>query len=54
MNTTRDSKKIIWKMSLKVVKEYFAEYNMEHHIMVLKHSTTTVEEAAQAHGVDSD
>jgi len=41
-------------MSLEAVKEYFAEYNMNHRVMVLENSTATVEEAAQAHGVDPD
>ncbi len=41
-------------MSLEAVKEYFAEYNMDHRVMVLENSTATVEEAAQAHGVDPD
>ncbi len=41
-------------MSLEAVKEYFAEYNMDHRVMVLENSTATVEEAAQAHGVNPD
>lgn len=41
-------------MSLKTVIEYFSEYNMDHRVMVLENSTATVEEAAQAHGVDPD
>jgi len=41
-------------MSLEAVKEYFAEYNMDHRVMVLEISTATVEEAAQAHRVDPD
>jgi prolyl-tRNA editing enzyme YbaK/EbsC (Cys-tRNA(Pro) deacylase) len=41
-------------MSLEAVREYFAEYNMDHRVMVLENSTATVEEAAQAHGVDPD
>jgi len=41
-------------MSLEAVKEYFADYNMDHRVMVLENSTATVEEAAQAHGVDPD
>ena len=42
------------KMSLEAVIEYFAEYNMDHRVMVLEKSTATVEEAAKAHGVDPD
>jgi Cys-tRNA(Pro) deacylase len=41
-------------MSLEAVKEYFAVYNMDHRVMVLENSTATVEEAAEAHGVDPD
>lgn len=41
-------------MSLEAVIEYFSEYNMDNRVMVLKNSTATVEEAAQAHGVDPD
>ncbi|MFO7752736.1 MAG: YbaK/EbsC family protein [Desulfobacteraceae bacterium] len=41
-------------MSLEAVIEYFTEYNMDHRVMVLENSTATVEEAAQAHGVDPD
>ena len=41
-------------MSLKAVKEYFANYSMDHRIMVLNTSTATVDEAAKAHGVDPD
>jgi Cys-tRNA(Pro) deacylase len=41
-------------MSLEAVIEYFSEYNMDHRVMVLENSTATVEEAAQAHGVDPD
>ena len=41
-------------MSLKAVIKYFSKYNMDHRVMVLKNSTATVEEAAQAHGVDPD
>ena len=41
-------------MSLEAVKEYFANYNMDHRIMVLSTSTATVDEAAKAHGVDPD
>ena len=41
-------------MSLEAVKEYFAEYNMDQRVVVLEDSTATVEEAAQAHGVDPD
>lgn len=41
-------------MSLEAVIEYFSEYNMAHRVMVLEKSTATVEEAAQAHGVDPD
>jgi len=41
-------------MSLEAVNEYFAEYDMDHRVMVLENSTATVEEAAQAHGVDPD
>ncbi len=41
-------------MSLEAVIEYFSEYNMNNRVMVLKNSTATVEEAAQAHGVDPD
>lgn len=41
-------------MSLEAVKNYFSEYNMDHRIMVLEHSTATVEKAATAHGVDPD
>jgi len=41
-------------MSLEAVKKYFAEHKMDHRIMVLESSTATVEEAANAHGVDSD
>jgi len=42
------------KMSLNAVIEYFTEYNMDHRVMVLENSTATVEEAAQANGVDPD
>ncbi|EMS78445.1 YbaK/EbsC family protein [Desulfotignum phosphitoxidans] len=41
-------------MSLEAVKKYFVEFNMDHRVMVLEHSTATVEEAAKAHGVDPD
>ncbi|WP_320041581.1 YbaK/EbsC family protein [uncultured Desulfobacter sp.] len=41
-------------MSLEAVIEYFSKFNIDHRIMVLKNSTATVEEAAQAHGVDPD
>lgn len=41
-------------MSLEAVIEYFSEYNMDHRVMVLGNSTATVEQAAQAHGVDPD
>lgn len=41
-------------MSLEAVKEYFEQYDMTHRIMVLEKSTATVDEAAQAHGVDPD
>ena len=41
-------------MSLDAVKKYFSDSKMDHRIMVLKVSTATVEEAAKAHGVDSD
>jgi len=41
-------------MSLDAVKEYFSKYEMDHRIMVLATSTATVEEAAEAHGVDPD
>ncbi|MDD9302072.1 MAG: YbaK/EbsC family protein [Desulfobacter sp.] len=41
-------------MSLEAVIEYFEKYNMAHRVMVLEDSTATVEEAAQAHGVDPD
>jgi len=41
-------------MSLEAVIEYFSKYKMDHRVMVLKNSTATVEEAAQAHGVDPD
>lgn len=41
-------------MSLEAVIEYFSEYNMDNRVMVLENSTATVEEAAQAHGVDPD
>ncbi len=41
-------------MSLEAVKQYFAQYDMEHRIMVLERSTATVEEAAKAHRVDPD
>jgi Cys-tRNA(Pro) deacylase len=41
-------------MSLEAVIEYFSEYNMAHRVMVLEKATATVEQAAQAHGVDLD
>ena len=41
-------------MSLEAVKEFFAQYKMDHRIMVLDTSTATVEEAAKAHEVDPD
>ena len=41
-------------MSLEAVREYFANYNMDHRIMVLATSTATVDEAARAHQVDPD
>ena len=41
-------------MSLKAVKDYFYQHNMDDRIMVLDSSTATVEEAANAHGVDPD
>lgn len=41
-------------MSLEAVIEYFSEHNMDHRVMILEHSTATVEEAAEAHGVDPD
>ncbi|MBU2514290.1 YbaK/EbsC family protein [bacterium] len=41
-------------MSLVAVKEYFSNYKMDQRIMVLETSTATVEEAAEAHGVDPD
>ena len=41
-------------MSLEAVKDYFAQHNMDDRIMVLDSSTATVEEAADAHGVDPD
>lgn len=41
-------------MSLEAVIEYFTKYNMDHRVMVLENSTATVDEAAQAHGVDPD
>ncbi len=41
-------------MSLSVVQEYFSQFKMEHRIMVLEESTATVDEAAEAHGVDPD
>ncbi|MBU1344907.1 MAG: YbaK/EbsC family protein [Proteobacteria bacterium] len=41
-------------MSLEAVIEYFSEYNIAHRVMILENSTATVEEAAQAHGVDPD
>jgi prolyl-tRNA editing enzyme YbaK/EbsC (Cys-tRNA(Pro) deacylase) len=41
-------------MSLDAVKDYFAQYDMAHRVMVLEQSTATVDEAARAHGVDPD
>lgn len=41
-------------MSLEAVKDFFAKHDMDHRIMVLDSSTATVEEAANAHGVDPD
>ncbi len=41
-------------MSLEAVKEYFSNYKMDHRIIVLDTSTATVDEAANAHGVDPD
>jgi len=41
-------------MSLEAVIEYFSEYNIAHRVIILENSTATVEEAAQAHGVDPD
>jgi prolyl-tRNA editing enzyme YbaK/EbsC (Cys-tRNA(Pro) deacylase) len=41
-------------MSLDAVKEYFANYKMEHRVRILETSTATVEEAAEAHGVEPD
>ncbi len=41
-------------MSLAAVKNYFSTFNLEHRIMVLQESTATVDEAAEAHGVDPD
>ncbi len=41
-------------MSLEDVRDYFANYNMEHRIMVLETSTATVDLAAKAHQVDPD
>ena len=41
-------------MSTQAVIEYFSQYNMDQRVMVLEASTATVEEAAQAHGVDPD
>ena len=41
-------------MSLEAVQSYFSEFDMDHRIMVLDTSTATVEEAANAHGVDPD
>lgn len=41
-------------MSLEAVRDYFSEFGMEDRVMVLEHSTATVEEAARAHGVDPD
>ena len=53
-DTKRFKKIIRFQMSLEAVIEYFSEYNMDQRVMVLKNSTATVEEAAQAHGVDPD
>ena len=41
-------------MSLETVREYFANFNMDHRIMVMETSTATVDEAAKAHEVDPD
>lgn len=41
-------------MSREAVQHYFAQYEMEHRLMVLEHSTATVDEAARAHAVDAD
>lgn len=41
-------------MTLEAVIDYFSQYNMQDRVMVLADSTATVEEAAQAHGVDPD
>ncbi|CAG9296486.1 YbaK/EbsC family protein [Celerinatantimonas diazotrophica] len=41
-------------MSLEAVKEYFAQYDLEHRVVTLSDSTATVEEAAQAHNVEPD
>ena len=39
-------------MSLEAVIDYFSEHNMDHRVMVLEHSTATVEKTAEAHGVE--
>lgn len=41
-------------MSLEAVQNYFSKHNIDYRIMVLEKSTATVEEAAEAHGVDPD
>ena len=41
-------------MSLEAVKEYFSNFSIEHRITTLDKSTATVDEAAEAHGVDPD
>lgn len=41
-------------MSLKAVQEYFSAHGMADRIMVLEKTTATVDEAAEAHGVDPD
>ena len=39
-------------MSLEAVRTHFAQYDLDHRILVLENSTATVEEAAREHGVD--
>lgn len=39
-------------MSLEAVIDYFSEHNMDHRVMVLEHSTATVEKTTEAHGVE--
>ena len=41
-------------MSYEAVKQYFSAYGMGQRILVFERSTATVEEAAEAHGVDPD